>query len=111
TTKFGTAQQTWTTNSNSDATQLTTPNNFTLLDNLQWVKGRHSLTIGMAVQWQEINNANPATYTGILSLPTTTAATANFTGSSLNTGTTGYSYASFLLGAIGGSPSLGLQPV
>jgi hypothetical protein len=127
---FGTAQQTWqaaqgTTPSSATSTQLTTPNNFTLLDNLQYVKGRHALTVGMTVQWQEINNANPATYTGLLLLPYTAYSTANFSGATLNLGSAattvggvttpgvpdGYSYASFLLGAVGGTPSIGLQPV
>lgn len=111
TAKFGTVQTTWTTNSNSTATQLTTPNNYTLLDNFQWTKGAHSITAGMTIQWQEINNANPATFTGVLSLPFNANDTANYTGGSLSTSTTGYSYASFLLGAVGGTPSLGLQPV
>jgi len=111
TAKFGTVQTTWTTNSNSTATQLTTPNNYTLLDNFQLTKGRHSMTFGMTVQWQDINNANPATFTGILSLPFNANDTANYTGGSLSTSTTGYSYASFLLGAVGGTPTLGLQPV
>jgi hypothetical protein len=112
---FGTALTAWTQYSNSEATQLTTPNNFALTDNVQWIKGRHSMTFGLTYQWQEINNANPATYSGTLQLPITAYSTANFSGSALTLGTattpSGDSYASFLLGAIGGSPSLGLQPV
>jgi hypothetical protein len=121
---FGNAIQGWTTNSNSIATQLTTPNNFTLVDNFQWVKGRHSITAGIQIQWQEINNANPATYTGVLDLTYNAYSTANFVGSSLTQGTAptttptvtpgtpnGYAYASYLLGAVGGTPSIGLQPV
>jgi len=111
TTKFGNALQTWTTNSNSVATQLTTPNNYALVDNLQWIRGSHALTFGITVQWQEINNANPATNTGILSLPYNGNSTAQFVGGSLSTTSTGYSYASFLLGAVGGTPSIGLQSV
>ncbi len=111
TTTFGTAQQTWTGNSNAYATQLTTPNNYALVDNLQWTKGKHSVTAGITVQWQEINNANPATYTGMLTLAANAFDTAQFVGGSLSTTASGYSYASFLLGAIGGQPSLGLQPV
>jgi hypothetical protein len=119
TTHFGTAIQNWTGSTtaptNADATQVTTPNNFALVDNLQWVKGAHSLTFGITLQWQEINNANPATFTGILSLPYNANSTAQFTGSSTTATTTGYSYASFLLGAVGNSgsnpPSIGLQPV
>ena len=112
---FGTAQTTWTGNGNAISTQLTTPNNFTIVDNLQWLRGKHSLTFGLTYQWQEINNANPATYTGVLDLSYNAFSTANFSGSTLNTGTatapSGYSYASYLLGAVGGTPSIGLQPV
>jgi hypothetical protein len=115
TTKFGTAQQYWTGTTsapgNSVATQLTTPNNYALVDNLQWVKGAHSLTFGITLQWQEINNANPATLTGVLGFTYNGNSTAQFVGSSLSTTATGYSYASYLLGAVGGSPSLGLDYV
>ncbi|SEF92211.1 Carboxypeptidase regulatory-like domain-containing protein [Bryocella elongata] len=99
TTAFGTAQQAWRTSATS--TQLTTPNNFALVDNLQWVKGAHSLTFGISIQWQQINNANPATFTGDLSLAPSANSTANYVGTSLSTTATGYSYASFLLGAYG----------
>jgi hypothetical protein len=115
TSRFGTAEQYWTGTtsgpSGSVATQITTPNNYALVDNLQWVKGAHSLTFGITVQWQESNNANPATYTGVLPLTYNANSTAQFTGSSTTATTTGYSYASFLLGAVGGTPSVGLQPV
>ena len=115
TTKFGTAQQYWTGTTTgpggSVATQVTTPNNFALVDNLQWVKGRHSLTFGVSIQWQQINNANPATFTGVLGLTYNGNSTAQFVGSALSTTATGYSYASYLLGAVGGTPTLGLQPV
>lgn len=106
------ALQTWTGNSDSISTQVTTPNNYTLVDNLLWVKGKHSVTAGIQIQWQQINNANPATYTGVLSLAFNNFATANYSANSSSLGsTTGYSYASYLLGAIGGTPSLTLRPV
>ena len=118
TTKFGTAQQYWTGTAlpsgapgNSVATQITTPNNYALVDNLQWVKGAHSLTFGMSIQWQQINNANPATFTGVMGFTYNGNSTAQFVGSSLSTTATGYSYASYLLGAVGGAPSLGLNYV
>jgi hypothetical protein len=118
TTKFGTPIQTWqaaqgTTPGNSTATQITTPNNFALVDNLQWVKGAHTLSFGITVQWQQINNANPATFTGLLNLPYTANSTANFGANSnaLNSAATGYSYASFLLGAVSTPSSLALQYV
>ncbi len=112
---FGTTQQYWTGTTtapgNSVATQITTPNNYALVDNLQWVKGAHSLTFGVVVQWQEINNANPATYTGVMGFTYNGNSTAQFNGSAVSNVATGYSYADFLLGAVGGTPSLGLQPV
>ena len=117
---FATSLTGWTQNSNSASTQLTTPNNYTIVDNLQWVKGRHALTFGITIQWQQINNANPATFTGVLTLPYNSLSTAAFSNnsSSLNS-SSGYSYASYLLGAVAGSsagtagaaPSIGLQPV
>jgi hypothetical protein len=102
----------WTQNGNAAATQLTTPNNFTIVDNLQWLKGKHAFTFGIQVQWQQINNANPATFTGVLPLTYNSFSTAQYTAntSQLNSNS-GYSYASYLLGAVGGTPSLGLQPV
>ena len=59
-----------------------------LTDNLQWLKGKHALTFGLTFQWQEINNANPATFTGVLSLAYNAYSTANFGSGSnaLNTG-------------------------
>ena len=93
-------QQTW-TNGASGQTQLTFPNNFTLLDNLQWTKGRHSMTFGLTYQWQEINNDNPATLTGLMSLTYSANSTQNFGSGTALAGTGGYAYASFLLGAVG----------
>jgi len=114
---YGTVQTTWTGNGNAISTQLTTPNNYAIVDNLQWLKGKHALTFGITVQWEQINNANPATYTGVLDLAYNANSTANFAANSsaLTTGTaaapSGYSYASYLLGAVGGTPSIGLQPI
>jgi len=129
TTAFGNAQQTWTGNGASISTQLTTPNNYAFTDNIRWLKGKHSLTFGFTYQFQQDNNANPATYSSVLDLAYNAYSTANFAagGSSLTTGTayntttwlgpSGYAYASYLLGAVGGStggggtPSLALQPL
>ena len=121
---FGSALTGWTTNSNSVSTQLTTPNNYAVTDNVLWQKGKHALTIGLTFQWQEINNANPATFTGVLDLAYNAFSTANFAANSnsLSVGTasapSGYSYASYLLGAVAGStgndtsaPAIGLDYV
>jgi hypothetical protein len=45
------------------STQLTIPNNYALVDNLLWLKGKHQFTFGMQYQFEGLNNANPATYT------------------------------------------------
>jgi len=120
TSKFGSAIQTLTGNSNQQATQLTTPNNYALTDNVQYVHGKHALSFGITYQWQQINNANPATYTGMLSLAYNAYSTANYGSNSnqLNNTATGHSFASYMLGAVGGSttsgttaPTLGLQPL
>ncbi len=106
TTFSGLAEQTWTGNGNSVSTQLTTPNNYAVTDNVQWLKGKHALTMGLTFQWQQINNANPATFTGVLTFGFNPYSTANFAGgTTLNDAANGFSYASFLLGAAGGSTS------
>jgi hypothetical protein len=110
---FATAVTTWTGNSAAVSTQITTPNNFTLLDDFQYTKGAHSINAGISIQWQQINNANPATQSGFLSLPFTATPTEQFTGNTLpaaGSATTGYAYASFLLGAVS-STSLSIQPL
>jgi hypothetical protein len=108
-----TGPATWTTNANTASTQLTIPNNYALVDNLQWLKGKHELTFGMTYQFEGLNNANPATFTGVLSLPFNQSPTASYvqgsTGcgagvqgcnSNIDTSATGFGYASFLLGAV-----------
>jgi hypothetical protein len=104
----------WTTNSNSASTQLTIPNNYALVDNLQWLKDKHVITFGMTYQFEGLNNANPATFTGVLSLPFNQSPTAGYVvgsatsacpgvqgcSNSIDTSATGFGYASFLLGAV-----------
>lgn len=101
------APTTWTTDSNSASTQLTIPNNYALVDNLLWLKGKHQLTFGMQYQFEGLNNANPATYTGVLQLGFDQYNTANYVagGSTIDQTNTGYGYASFLLGAVGAGGS------
>ena len=72
---------------------------YEFLDNLNLLKGRHSMNFGGQIQWLE-NNADTADGP---STPTTLAfstnETANLTGSTY-VANSGYSYASFLLGAV-----------
>ena len=103
----------WGPNGNQHSTQLTIPNNYSLVDNLQWLKDKHQFTFGITYQFQGLNNANPGTYTGVLTLPFNQSPTAGYTtgatgcgtgvqgcSNAIDTSATGYGYASFLLGAV-----------
>lgn len=124
TTAFGTAYTGWTSNGAATTTQQVNPNTFALLDNVQWVKGKHSLTFGFTYLWEEINSAAPIGFSTELYLNYNAFSTANFAANSnaLSTGSatspSGYSFASYMLGAIAGSasnatsaPSFGLYPL
>ena len=112
TTQFPTAESAWTSNGASGATQTTVPNTFTLLDNFLIVKGKHSLTFGGQLQWLQDNVAAQLGQSGILTIPYSANSTANFGAGStqLSTTKTGFSYASYLLGAAGQS-GIALQAV
>jgi len=105
TTANPTAISAWTSNGASGANQTTVPNTYTLLDNFLITKGKHNLTIGIQAQWLQDNVAGQTGYSGIYTIPYSANSTANFgTGTtSLNTTNSGFSYASFLLGAAGSS--------
>ncbi|HZL25170.1 MAG TPA: TonB-dependent receptor [Acidobacteriaceae bacterium] len=89
----------------------TTPNvtlaeNYTLLDNLQWVKGRHSMTFGAQGAWLLYNTISAMGSSTPLTLANAVTETAAITPSSnaspkyAATANTGLSYASFLIGEI-----------
>jgi hypothetical protein len=99
TTAFPTAQASWAT----DYAGTQTPNAFTIVDNLQWSKGRHNLTFGIQTQWLEDNDTAFTTATRYFDQQFAGVSTANYVGTSLSSTATGYSYASFLLGAINNS--------
>jgi hypothetical protein len=81
---------------------------YTLVNNVQWLKGKHSMNIGGQYQWLE-NNAStadgPSTPTA---MNWSTNETANIAGTAY-AANTGYSYASFIIGAVG-STGATLQP-
>jgi hypothetical protein len=89
------------TNWNGATENRTTAENYTLLDNLQWSKGKHSFTFGGNLAWM-LYNVNNATKGG--STPITLAAAVTETAQLNNAFTastgTGLSYASFLIGQI-----------
>jgi len=99
-TAFPNVQNPWTSNGASGATQTTVPNAFTLVDNLQWIKGKHSLTFGIQMQWLEDNVSAQLGPSGIFTTTFSPNETANYSGTSISSTKTGYSYASYLLGAI-----------
>jgi hypothetical protein len=100
----------WTQQGSAASTQTVVPTTYAALDNLQWLKGKHDLTFGFTYEWQEVNSKIPVGYSSLVELPFTSNSTAqyNANANTLNAAS-GNSYASFLLGAVGGSPTLGLQ--
>jgi hypothetical protein len=111
------APASWGAATSGQATQVTIPNTYALVDNVQWLKGDHVMTFGFSYMWEGLNNGNPVTLTNILPLhygqgPTAsyvTGATGCGTGvqgcsnnvdtNSSGVGNSGYGFASFLLGA------------
>jgi hypothetical protein len=83
-------------------------NGYVLVDNLQWIKGNHSLTFGGQIAWMQYNFLNNATGVNPLQLTFNSTATAGFAGNttavktatSAVTATTGQAYASYLSGAV-----------
>lgn len=72
-------------------------NSYTLVDNLQWIKGRHNITFGAQAQWLETNGAAFGGYSDKLALTVRAYDTELGT---TNTGFNGDTYASFLVGSI-----------
>ena len=81
-------------------------NNFTLIDNYVWVKGRHNLTFGTQIQWLETNAASYRGFSGAVALTYSAYNTENlnFTNNTVTTGNYilggGSAYASYLVGAV-----------
>jgi hypothetical protein len=85
---------------------VTIAQNYTLVDNVQWNKGRHSLTFGGQIGWMlynvtsatggttPITVANAVAETANIAQPSSATATPTYTAA----GSTGLAYASFLLG-------------
>jgi outer membrane receptor protein involved in Fe transport len=95
---------------------VTIAQNFTLVDNVQWIFGNHSLTLGGQIAWIQYLNQSATTGTTPLTLTNSATPTAQINPNGLaNTFTlganTGLSYASFLVGQIGSSSltSYGVQ--
>jgi hypothetical protein len=74
-------------------------NYFTLLDNVQYVRGKHSITAGVSHQWLQLNDYTYTTGSSPLMLAYSNAETANYIKGTQVT-TSGNSLASFLLGQV-----------
>lgn len=101
---FSTTQTTWV---NSSRSYITTPNAYNVVDNFVWTKGKHNLTFGVLTQWLQSNAQSQTGASGIFTQAFSPNGTANYVGSTLTSNSTstpyGYSYASFLLGAVNSS--------
>lgn len=76
-------------------------NTFTLLDNLQWVHGKHSIAFGGQIQWLEDNTISAMGGSTPATLSFAAGETGQFlSGSSTLDKNTGLPFASFMLGAV-----------
>ena len=102
----------WTQQGNAGSTQSVIPETYAALDNLQWTKGKHAMTMGFTYEWQQTNVAAPVGPSGLVELPFNSNSTAQYTANSnALSASSGNSFASYMLGAVGGSPNVLLQPV
>lgn len=74
-------------------------NTFVLQDNVQWVRGKHSMTMGGQIEWLQDNFTSPDLGSSA-SFTFTNAESAGFTGTGTLNTATGNAYASYLLGAV-----------
>jgi Carboxypeptidase regulatory-like domain/TonB dependent receptor len=92
----------------SGVTATSVVNAFTAVDNLFWSKGKHNVTFGAQIQWLQFQSSAFDGPTSSLTLNWGTNETAQESGTTY-TANTGYSYASYLMGAVG-STGISLQP-
>jgi hypothetical protein len=97
----GTYSQTkWTDNGASGATYTSASLGYTFGDNLHWSVGKHFVTAGFQYQALEANASTYDGNSGILTSSYSVNPTGQFASSSAITSSTGYQYASFLLGGV-----------
>ena len=76
-------------------------NYFTLLDNVQWIHGRHSFTFGFVKEWLELNDYTFSTGTSPVTLAYSNAQTGSYNNAGTLLATSGNAFASLLLGQVG----------
>ncbi|ADW70530.1 TonB-dependent receptor [Granulicella tundricola] len=89
----------WASNNNTENSN-TVANSFVYQDNLQWVRGRHSMTFGGQIIAQQEQQTIPNFLSGFNFSNNETAGFAAVNGVSSIDATTGNAYASYLLGAV-----------
>jgi hypothetical protein len=77
-------------------------NTFTLVDNVQWTRGKHALTFGFQHQRMQANEKE-RTYGSLAIFNFSNSQTAGFTAAGTLNAATGNSYASYLLGSLNGT--------
>jgi len=86
------------TNWGGQTANVTIAQNYTVLDNLQWTKGKHSFTIGGQTAWLLYNVLSATGGSTPLTLKYVNTETGSLPGSYAVPGGTGLAYASFLIG-------------
>jgi hypothetical protein len=82
-----------------DVTSTTVSNTLSLVDNLQWVKGKHAITAGIQFQWLEEQASTADGPSTPITLNWGTNETGQVNGSAYSSGT-GFAYASYMGGAV-----------
>jgi Carboxypeptidase regulatory-like domain len=75
-------------------------NAFTLLDNLQWIHGRHAFTFGGQLEWMQYNYLYAIDGSTLATMNFSNTETAQVSGSTAKAASNGLPYASYLLGAV-----------
>ena len=92
-----------------ESSSYTTVNEtYEVVDNLAWVKGKHAMTFGFQFQWLEDQSDSYDSYSKAATLGWSTNETGQISRTSY-AGSTGYSFASFMIGAVSSS-GLTVQP-
>lgn len=92
-----------------DITNKTVSHTYDIVDNVNWVRGRHSMDMGVQLQDLMENFSSFNSFSSPITYAFNPNDTANLSGSSFATPTSGFAYASYLLGAVN-SASTTLQP-
>lgn len=95
-------------NGASGSTSTTVGETYSMIDNLEWIKGKHAMTFGFQYQRLENNASSADGPSTPITLNWSTNDTASVSGSSYGANT-GYTYASYMLGAVN-STSITQQP-